>query len=121
MVMDVIVADIPVKFGMFLSRSCTTKLKGTIQMDMSYATILVFSQSRKLYKETGMDYMFNSKDCPSNHPIYALDVNLGTSILCYDDDIETTQKENLREIQYSENRQQVPKKEIISDLPKVEE
>jgi hypothetical protein len=43
MVMDVIVADIPVKFGMLLSRSCKTKLKGTIQMDMSYATIPVFS------------------------------------------------------------------------------
>ena len=43
MVMDVIVADILVKFGMLLSISCTAKLKGTIQMDMSYATILVFN------------------------------------------------------------------------------
>ena len=103
MVMDVIVADIPVKFGMLLSRSCIAKLKGTIQMNMSYATILVFNQSRKLYRETRMAYMVSSKDCPSNHPIYALDVNLGTSILCYDDDIETTQKENLREIQNPEN------------------
>ena len=52
-----------------------------------------------------MAYMVSSKDCPSNHPIYALDVNLGTSILYYDDDdIETTQKENLREIQNPENQ-----------------
>ena len=76
MVMDVIVVDILVKFGMLLSRSCIAKLKGTIQMDMSYATIPVFNQSRKLYRETRMAYMVNSKYSPSNHPIYALDVNL---------------------------------------------
>ena len=64
MVMDVRVVDIPVKFGMLLSRSCTTKLKGTIQKDMSYATIPVFSRSRKLYRETRMAYMVSSKYCP---------------------------------------------------------
>ena len=121
MVMDVTVANIPVKFGMILSRSCTAKLKGTIQMDMSYATIPIFNQSRKLYRETRMACIVRSKDCPSNHPIYALDVNLGTSILRYDDDIETTQKKNLREIQNPENQQQIPKMEIISDPPKAEE
>ena len=42
MVMDVVVADIPPKFGMLLSRSWATKLKGALQMDMSYATIHVF-------------------------------------------------------------------------------
>ena len=42
LVMDVVVADIPPKFGMLLSRSWATKLKGALQMDMSYATILVF-------------------------------------------------------------------------------
>ena len=39
LVMDVVVADIPPNFGMLLSRSWETKLKGTFQMDMSYATI----------------------------------------------------------------------------------
>jgi ribonuclease HI len=68
-----------------------------------------------------MAYMVSSKDCPSNHLIYALDVNLGTSILCYDDDIETTQKENLREIQNPEIQQQVPKMEIIDDMLTEEE
>ena len=38
--MDVVVADVPVKVGMLLSRSWDSKLKGTLQMDMSYATIL---------------------------------------------------------------------------------
>ena len=41
--MDVIVANVPSKFGMLLSRSWATKLKGTLQMDMSYATIPIFS------------------------------------------------------------------------------
>ena len=43
-VMDVVVADVPVKVGMLLSRSCATKLKGTLQMDMSYATIPIFTE-----------------------------------------------------------------------------
>jgi hypothetical protein len=42
MVMDVVVAGIPPKFGMLLSRSWATKLKGTLQIDMSYATIPIF-------------------------------------------------------------------------------
>ena len=41
--MDVFVADVPPKFGMLLSRSWASKLKGTLQMDMSYATIPIFS------------------------------------------------------------------------------
>ena len=40
--MDVFVADIPLKFGMLLSGSWESKLKGTIQMDMSYETIPIF-------------------------------------------------------------------------------
>jgi hypothetical protein len=42
MIMDVVVADIPPKFGMLLSRSWDDKLKGALQMDMSYATMPVF-------------------------------------------------------------------------------
>ena len=40
--MDVVVADIPPKFGMVLSRYWATKIKGSLQMDMSYATIPIF-------------------------------------------------------------------------------
>ena len=40
--MDVVVADIPPRFGMLLSRSWGGKLKGTLQLDFSYATIPVF-------------------------------------------------------------------------------
>ena len=50
-VMDVVVADVPVKFGMLLSRSWVAKINGTLQMDMSYATIPIFGDQRRLYRE----------------------------------------------------------------------
>ena len=40
--MDIVVPDIPPKYGMLLSRSWGAKMKGTLQLDMSYATIPVF-------------------------------------------------------------------------------
>jgi hypothetical protein len=46
MVMDVVVADIPPKFRMLLSRSWLEKLKGTLHMEMSYDTIHVFGQEK---------------------------------------------------------------------------
>ena len=49
--MDVVVADIPPRFGMLLSRSWGEKIKGTMQLDFSYAMIPVFGQMRKLYRE----------------------------------------------------------------------
>ena len=51
MVMDVVVADIPPKFGILLSRSWTSKLKGSLQMDISYATIPVPNKRKRLYSE----------------------------------------------------------------------
>ena len=50
-VMDVVVAEIPPKFGMLLSRSRASKLKGTLQMDMSYTTIPLFGGHIRLYRE----------------------------------------------------------------------
>jgi hypothetical protein len=80
MVMDVVVADIPPKFGMLLSRSWAAKLKGTLQMDMSYATIPVFGQERRLYREVLLKYMVSRKTQPNNHPIYSVDTEVGSSI-----------------------------------------
>ena len=48
-VMDVVVADIPPKFGVLLLRSWTSKLKGSLQMDMSYATIPMVGGNKMLY------------------------------------------------------------------------
>jgi ribonuclease HI len=84
MVMDVVVADIPPKFGMLLSRSWAAKLKGTLQMDMSYATIPVFGQDRRLFREFFLKYMVNNKSQPSNHPIYSVETELGSSIFFND-------------------------------------
>lgn len=67
--MDVVVADIPPRFGMLLSRSWGVKLKGNLQLDFSYATILVFGKLRKFYREKKMKYMITSKEKPINHLI----------------------------------------------------
>ena len=91
--MDVIVADIPVKFGMLLSRPWSTKLKGTLQMDMSYATIHVFGEHGRLYREARLDYMVSSKDNPKNHPIYSIDTELGSSIFYNDSHFEEETRE----------------------------
>ena len=47
--MDVVVADIPPKYGMLLSRSLGAKLQGSLQLDMSYATTSVFGHPKRLY------------------------------------------------------------------------
>jgi len=78
--MDVFVADIPPKIGMLLSRSWAVKLKGTLQMYMSYATIHVFGRERWLYREVLLKYMVSSKTQPKKHPIYSIDTNIGFSI-----------------------------------------
>lgn len=78
--MDIVVAEVPPKFGMLLSRSWSAKLKGTMQMDFSYATIPVFNQQRRLWRENRLKYMVSSKECPENHPIYDVDMDMGSSI-----------------------------------------
>ena len=79
-VMDIVVVEVPGKFGLLLSRSWSAKLKGTMQMDMSYATIPVFGVQRRLYRENRLKYMINSKECPENHPIYVVDTDMGSAI-----------------------------------------
>lgn len=81
LVMDVVVADIPSKFKMLLSRSWAAKIKDALQMDMSYATISVFSEQRRLYREKKMAYMVSNVERPNNHPIYSLDTEMGSTIL----------------------------------------
>ena len=78
--MDVVVVDIPPKFGMLLSRSWEAKLKGALQMDMSYATILIFGVHRRLYREKNLAYMVSSVARSNNHPIYSLDTEIGSPI-----------------------------------------
>jgi len=50
-------------------------------MDLTYATIPVFGEQKRLYRETIMAYMVSSKDKPQNFPIYSCDTGLGSAIL----------------------------------------
>jgi hypothetical protein len=88
MVMDIVVADIPPKYSMLLSRSWGAKLKGTLQLDMSYTTILVFGQQRRLYKETLMKYMVTNQENPHNYPLYSAHSDLDSFIIYNDGDLE---------------------------------
>jgi ribonuclease HI len=81
-VMDIVVVDVPPKFGMLLLRSWIKKLGGTLQMDLTYATIPVFGgEHRRLYREAQLAYIVSDEANPTNHPIFSLDTDLGSSLL----------------------------------------
>jgi ribonuclease HI len=91
MVMDIVVADIPPKFGCLLSRAWMKRLGGTLQMDLSYATIPVFGGvNRRLYRESQLAYVISDEKNPNNHPIYAVDTDMGSCILQFDDSLSNT-------------------------------
>jgi ribonuclease HI len=82
MVIDIMVVDVPPKFGMLLSRSWIKRLGGTLHMDLTYATVLVFGgEHRRLYREAQLAYIVSDEANPTNHPIFALDTDLGSSLL----------------------------------------
>ena len=68
-------------------------------MDMSYATILVFGEERGLYRETWSAYMVSSRDNPNNHPIYAIDTDLGSPIFYNDLHFEEENQNNIKLIE----------------------
>lgn len=79
--MDIVVAGIPPKYGMLLSRSWGENLQGSLQLDMSYATISIFGQPRKLSRETLMKCMVSSEENPQNFPIYSMHSDMDSFIL----------------------------------------
>lgn len=82
MMMDIVVADVPPKFGMLLSRGWIKRLGGTLQNDLSYAIVPVFGgESRRLYREAQLAYIISDEKNPTNHPIYAVDTDFGACIL----------------------------------------
>ena len=83
-VMDFIMADIPPKFGILLSRSWTSKLKGSLQMDMTYATIPIQNESKRLYNEKRFPYVVSSQAQTDIHHIYVIDTDLRSSIFFND-------------------------------------
>jgi len=71
LVMDVVVADIPTRFGMLLSRSWGAKLGGVLKLDFTYAIIPIFGgEERRLYKETRFVKTI-TKNGESNSPLYS--------------------------------------------------
>jgi hypothetical protein len=87
MVMDVVVANIPLKNGMLLSQSWGDKMRGTLQLDMSYVAIPIFGKQRRLYRETLIKYMVSSQEKPHNYPLYSTHSDLDSFILYNDGDM----------------------------------
>jgi ribonuclease HI len=80
--MDIMVAEVPPKFRMLLSRYWIKILGRTLQMDLSYATIPVFGGEHKiLYREAQLAYIISDEANPTNHLVFAFDTDLGSSIL----------------------------------------
>lgn len=70
LVMDVVVADIPVRFGMLLSRSWGAKLGSVLKLDFYYAIITISGgDERRLYRETGFIRTIIDNEA-SNSPVY---------------------------------------------------
>lgn len=103
MLMDIVVVDIPPKYGMLLSRSWGEKLQGSLQLDMSYATISIFVQPRKQYRETPMKYMVSSDEKPQNFPIYSVHSDMESFILY---NVENDNNQNIA------NNNQITTKEL---------
>ena len=61
-VMDVVIADIPPKFGVLLSRCWTSKLKGSLEMNMSYDIIHMAGGSKRLYNEKRSPFLVSNQD-----------------------------------------------------------
>lgn len=74
-------------------------------MDLTYATIPVFGEQRRLYRETRMAYMVSSKDKPQNFPIYSFDTGLGSAIL-FNESVGDESKEMLSENKCQGNPQE---------------
>eukprot|EP00253_Pinus_taeda_P035945 PITA_35945 len=93
MVMDIVVVDVPPKFGILLFRGWIKRLGGTLQNDLSYAIVPVFGgESRRLYREARLAYIISNEENPSKHPIYAVDTDFGACIL----QIEESQKASMQ-------------------------
>lgn len=114
--MDIVVADIPLKYGMVLSRSWGEKIQGSLQLDMSYATILVFGHPKKLYRETLMKYVVSTHERPQKFPIYSMNYDIDSFILYNAKSNQENTSDNiiseLKEITVAEYNQSIQIQEI---------
>ena len=88
--MDIVVADIPPKFGLLLSQSWSKRLGGTLQIDITYSTIPMFGgETKRLYRENQQAYIISKESHSVNHPIYVVDTDFGSCILQIDNKPQT--------------------------------
>jgi len=87
--MDIVVANIPPKYGMLLPRLWGEKLQSTLQMDITFATIPVFGKRRRLYRKALMKFMVGRQEKPHNYPLYFVHTDLDSFIIYNDGDINT--------------------------------
>jgi hypothetical protein len=83
-VMDIVVANIPPKFGMILSRTWAKKVGGLLQMDLTYATILVFGgEHQRLYREVILAYIISKHQNLVNHLVYVVEDEIGSYVFSF--------------------------------------
>jgi len=85
-VIDIVVSDIPTMFGMILSRYWDNKVRVSLEMDLTYATIPVFGEHRILYREVILWYIVSDHKNPCNHSIYVVEHKIVSSIFHISDD-----------------------------------
>jgi hypothetical protein len=98
--MDVVVSDVPTKYGMLLSRSWGMKLGGSLQIDMTYAMIPIFGGTfTRLFIETRLAYTVSEPQNPNNYLVYVADQDLGNCILSLDNDFDDCIEEENKKIE----------------------
>ena len=63
-------------------------------MDGAYATIPVFSQLRRLYREAQMKFLVSSPERLENSPLYSVHTDLDSFILYNDESLKDPELEN---------------------------
>jgi len=84
MVMDIVVSDVPAKYGMLLSRAWESKLGGTLKMDMTYAIVPMFyGKNKRLYRENKLKYVVSNSKKSKNYPMYVVEDNMDSFELVF--------------------------------------
>ena len=78
-------------------------------MDLSYDTIPVFGgEHRRLYREAQLAYIISDEANPTDHPVFAFDTDLGSSILQLTDAPEAPLEIRKKSINFSEEPPPTP-------------
>lgn len=86
--MDIVVAYIPTKFRMFLSRSWVSKLGGVPKLDFTYAIIPIFGgQERRLYRESRFVNTIKKQGISINCLVYSQGKDFSCFMLEVNDEI----------------------------------